>query len=220
MAGSLYLGSQKVCPAVLIGGGQPYDGLPTYEVVDGVVQKRSSRLTGHEFDGIRVIDGVVFSEYYSALNISGDVVFRDLEEIKSDSMSYTFAYCEYLDGVVDFHSLKIIREMGMPWCFYKCPNIKSVYFTSLEKVEHQALRQTFAYCGSITDVYFNSLKTTSFDAGTNPFRGMMVYYGESVVRTLHFPSNLEPTIQALPGYPDFGGEPDYIVLAFDLPATE
>ena len=38
--------------------------------------------------------------------------------------------------------------------------------------------------------------------------------------TIHFPSNLQSTISQLDGYPLFGGESGYIVLAFDLPATE
>lgn len=43
--------------------------------------------------------------------------------------------------------------------------------------------------------------------------------GTDIVRTLHFPSNLESTISTLDGYPLFGGTSGYVVLAFDLPAT-
>jgi hypothetical protein len=43
--------------------------------------------------------------------------------------------------------------------------------------------------------------------------------GTTTTHTLHFPSNLESTIQGLSGYPTFGGTSGYVVLAYDLPAT-
>jgi hypothetical protein len=48
---------------------------------------------------------------------------------------------------------------------------------------------------------------------------MMQGTGSTVTHTIHFPSNLESTIQTLTGYPLFGGTSGKVVLAFDLPAT-
>lgn len=76
-------------------------------------------------------------------------------------------------------------------------------------------------CG-VTDVYFHSLTTTSFqgDGSAYTFYSMFSNAGSSIVRTLHFPSNLQSTISGLQGYPLFGGTSGYVVLAFDLTATE
>ena len=49
---------------------------------------------------------------------------------------------------------------------------------------------------------------------------MLLNTGTDVVHTIHFPSNLQSTIQQQNDYPLFGGDSDYVVLAFDLPATE
>ena len=49
---------------------------------------------------------------------------------------------------------------------------------------------------------------------------MMQNTGTTTTHTLHFPSNLESTIQGLTGYPLFSGTSGYVVCAFDLPATE
>ena len=75
------------------------------------------------------------------------------------------------------------------------------------------------YCKALTDVYFPALTTTSFGSRVNQFFSMMSSTGTNVTHTLHFPSNLESTIQGLQGYPTFGGTSGYVVCAFDLPAT-
>ena len=48
---------------------------------------------------------------------------------------------------------------------------------------------------------------------------MLSNTGNLTTHTIHFPSNLESTIQGLTGYPNFGGTSGYVVLIFDLPAT-
>ena len=204
----------------LEGGGQPYEGLPRYEVIDGVAQLRSSRLTGSEFDGIKEINESAFRGGFQGSYISGDVVFKDLEKIGKNGMYECFSQCVNLDGIVNLQSLKTIQQYGMYNSFNGCSGITTVYLTSLEKIGTWGLRQGFAYCTSITDIYFNSLNTTSFDDDPFSFNAMLSGTGTSITHTLHFPSNLEPTIQNLAGYPNFGGSSGYVVLAFDLPATE
>ena len=48
---------------------------------------------------------------------------------------------------------------------------------------------------------------------------MLIGTGNTKTHTLHFPSNLETTIQGLTGYPLFGGTSGYVVLSFDLTQT-
>ena len=68
---------------------------------------------------------------------------------------------------------------------------------------------------AVSSLSFPALTTTS----SIGLQYAMNDAGTDIVRTLHFPSNLESTIQGLPGYPLFGGTSGYVVLAFDLPAT-
>jgi hypothetical protein len=78
----------------------------------------------------------------------------------------------------------------------------------------------FNGCTALTTVSFPALTTSSFGSYINQFTNMLKLTGNTVTHTLHFPSNLESTIQGLTGYPLFGGISGYVVCAFDLPATE
>lgn len=121
---------------------------------------------------------------------------------------------------VDLSSLTTVSgESACESMFYGCP-IVNVNFTSLSNLNGSfAFKNIFEGCTSLTDVYFNALTTTSFGSYTNQFFAMLGSTGSSVTHTLHFPSNMQSTISGLMGYPSFGGSSNYVVLAFDLPAT-
>ena len=102
-----------------------------------------------------------------------------------------------------------------------CTALTSVSFPALTTISGAYGCQYMFYgCTALTDVYFPALTTTSFGSNVNQFSSIMNSTGTGVIHTLHFPSNLESTIQGLIGYPLFGGTSGYVVLAFDLPATE
>lgn len=84
----------------------------------------------------------------------------------------------------------------------------------------QAFYCAFQGCTGITDIYFPNIKTTSFGTFRNQFQSMMNTTGNAITHTIHFPSNMESTISTLTDYPLFGGTSGYVVLAYDLPATE
>ena len=109
---------------------------------------------------------------------------------------------------------------GCNYMFYGCTALTSASFPALATISGSSGCDYMFYgCTALTDVYFPALTTTSFGTRTNQFSSMMRNTGSRVKHTLHFPSNLESTIQGLSGYPNFGGTSDYVVLAFDLPAT-
>ena len=217
MAGSLYLGSNKVCPAIVVKQGSPY--IPAYSIDgNGALQKPVYKLTGGEFDGLKSLDRTSIIGTICTYNsgISGDLVFKDLEsftrgakELFSSTNIETASFDKLANGA-SFNS-----------CFFYCANLKKVYFKKIDDVYSLAFMLCFCECPRLEDIYFNSLKTTSFRSN-DCFEDMIGCYDmEHIsVHTIHFPSNLEATIQQLSGYPTFGGNEDEVVLAFDLPPTE
>jgi hypothetical protein len=158
--------------------------------------------------------------YYSFTNTNiTSLSFPKLQTI-SGSMQDTFAYC-YSLKTVDFPLLTTISSSYVfDNTFNNDSSLETVYFTSLSSVTSSyAFMGTFASCSKLSDVYFNALTTTSFGSNTNPFMNILQYTGTTTTHTLHFPSNLESTIQGLTGYPLFGGTNGYVVLSFDLPQT-
>ena len=134
--------------------------------------------------------------------------------------------CEYLvseSGItsINLPSLTTVSgSNGLGNFCIGCTSLVTAYFPMLSNLSgSNALFWGFYRCTSLTDVYFNALTTTSFGSYTNQFINMLGSTGSNVTHTLHFPSNMESTIQGLTGYPLFGGTSGYVVLAFDLTAT-
>ena len=119
---------------------------------------------------------------------------------------------------------KLTTISGVQGCngmLRSCTALVSVSFPKLTTVSGGNAFSYMLYgCTAITDVYFPALTTTSFGSNANQFSNMMNSTGSAVIHILHFPSNLQSTIQGLTGYPLFSGTSKYVVLAFDLPATE
>ena len=103
-----------------------------------------------------------------------------------------------------------------------CYALPEMRFTKLNSIKGPSvLSYAFTYCRAITDIYFNALTTTSFGSYVNQFN---IMFNSDTASTsgnvnVHFPSNLQSTIQGLTGYPLFGGTNGRITLLFDLPAT-
>lgn len=121
---------------------------------------------------------------------------------------------------VDFSNLTTISGSRVFSFAFSGSILTEVSFPKLTNIStNQCLNHAFVQCGSLANVYFNALTTASFGSYTNQFDKMLNDTGTTVTHTIHFPSNLESTIQGLTGYPTFGGTSGYVTLAFDLPAT-
>ena len=151
------------------------------------------------------------------------VSFPNLTTISGGSgCRYMFQSCTALTSVSLPNLTTISGNYGCYGMLAYCTALTSVSFPNLTTISNTstACNYMFDGCTALTDVYFPALTTSSFGSIYNAqFSGMMIRTGSEVKHTLHFPSNLESTIQGLSGYPNFGGTSDYIVLAFDLPAT-
>lgn len=147
----------------------------------------------------------------------------DLHNLKTISgqygMMYAFADTQSLTSV-DISGLETISgQSGCAGLFSLDSGnnkLKSITFDSLYDVSGgAAFSRAFWGRSGLENIYFPALRTISFGSSTNQFNQML---GNVTGCTIHFPSNLEPTIQTLTGYPNFSGTGT--ILAFDLPATE
>lgn len=182
---------------------------------------RSTKLTG--IDGLSYITSIGQNGMYeccrNCTNFTGSLDFSSLVTINSSGL----AYCFISNGItsVDFSSLETVGNYGLQTTFYGC-QIPTFNFTLLSSVGAQSFDRSFSSNNVLSSIYFNSLKTSSFTStNIGCFNGMFNANTASTsgTCTVHFPSNLETTIQGLTGYPLFGGQSGRIVLAFDLPAT-
>lgn len=128
----------------------------------------------------------------------------------------------YKGTSISFPSLTTIGKGGFTQGVSCASNLtkylETASFPVLTNLDQMSMGSAFLHQTKLTDVYFNALTTTSF-AHANPFNNMLRDTGTAVTHTLHFPSNLETTIQGLTGYPLFGGTSGYVTLSFDLTAT-
>ena len=199
------------------------------------------------FNGVKDIEASVLNYAFYGANSVTSVSFPDLEAL-TDVASMNSAFLGNNITNVSFPKLttisgqnamtgafsnNIITSISMPELttisgsnamnntFRNNYTLRNVTFPKLESLTAvNAMAVCFTQCNNIENIYFPALKTTSFGNTTNTqFTNLLGTTGTTVTHTIHFPSNLESTIQGLQGYPLFGGTNGYIVLAFDLPTT-
>lgn len=229
--------------ALMIGENSGYTELPSYQVVNGVASIRSGALTGNEFSNITSVSDYGMYLCFSDKNITGSLNLSSITSIGEWGMNYCFRNNIGLTSI-DLSGLTTVSNYGLYGTFYGCTGIttanvgatsiysygaqqlfrgctglKTVYLSNLTNAGSGCFNGCFQSCTSLEDVYFNSLTTSSFGSYTNQFNMMLSSTGSSVTHTLHFPSNLQATIQGLTGYPTFSGTSGYVTLSFDLPAT-
>lgn len=232
MAGYMYLGSQRVCPAVVAGGSpepEPTEYF-TFKFPDSVVT----------FDGIlmeypTIADSdwettpvfcVDFNkvEYLIDCNlasfcqgIGNPIVIKGLENIKQISGSRAFVNCfsgilEENHTEISFDNLESIGQYSAGNSL-KFSNLTSVHFKKLTEMGTGCL----AYFGNKNgyNIYFDAVTSETFQNG-NELKNICGDPHKNVV--IHFPSNLSSVIPNQSGYPNFGGTNTTIL--YDLPATE
>ncbi len=163
----------------------------------------NTRLSSISFPKLTTINGEgAFSSSFSSCSSLTSVEFPELTTIinnNNSALGNTFQSDSYLTTVRFPKLYHLECSATTNSCFYNC----------------------FSSCARLTDIYFNALTTTSF---VNSVRQFMNMFNSSAMSTsgnctIHFPSNLETTIQGLNGYPNFGAPAGRVTLAYDLPAT-
>lgn len=150
-----------------------------------------------------------------------EIDFPNLTEVLGSHAFYrAFPYARNITEV-NFPSLTTVSgQYAFYYIFDNVDYLTKVSFPVLSSISGQcAFCDAFYGCDNLLDVYFPALTSTSFGNYKNQFSAMLTSTSTSRIHTIHFPSNLEPVISTLSGYPTFGGTSGYVVLAYDLPAT-
>lgn len=226
----LYANGHKVCPVIEVKSGyqtkNAYFTENVFTSVDSNGKLTSSETTRGDlvFTGFKDVGDECFSEFLYDIwtSVASDnVIFKDLLYISGEeAFSYAFAGCP-----IKNLSFPLLEEITGYRAFESACNSSDVEVLLLPRLSRLYGSEVFYSClnscKKITDIYFNSLTSTSFGSNTDQFSWIFDYRTaeDSGTCTIHFPSNLESTIQGLIGYPYFGGQSGRIVLAYDLPAT-
>lgn len=102
---------------------------------------------------------------------------------------------------LEFPSLTTVGQYSLEAILTKS-SVETVKFQSLENIGDESLSYAFFRCNNLKDVYFYAIKSNSFAGNTNSFDSMLVM---TTGVTLHFPTNVSSVIATLDGYPNFGG---------------
>ena len=184
-----------------------------------------SQLASIEFNSLETVSDYGMQRIcYNATNLT------NISVPKLKSIGRNGLYSAFFGTSITEITFPELTTLVGAYCLYtafsSCSSLRTVRFpklTDLTSATSQALGTVFTIATALEDVYFNALTTSSFGSSADAltvFNNMVRNTGTDVTHTLHFPSNLESTIQGLTGYPLFGGTSGYVVLAYDLPATE
>ena len=171
MAGYLYLGKKKVCPAILMGGGGEQAVMPLFELVDGELAWKS----------VIVANGVISLTKTPFYYTSTESIFRGRSEIEeiyfpdTEVVSESFGtyFLSQLPNlrVVSFEKLREIEDNGLYSGCTRCPNLSTIDFSSLETVGEMGLGECFYNSGLSGVVSFPKLKSAGFGAFVMSFNG-------------------------------------------------
>ena len=140
------------------------------------------------------------------------ISFEKLENINQGAFTNAFANCSNLRSIL-FPAVKTIDGVSCTGICQNSTNITSLSFPELTEIkERNAFTNAFAGVNNV-EIFFPKL-TTIFDAGSGQQSAFNGISQNSNDMTLHFKAGMESTIQALTGYPNFGGKP--ITYVYDL----
>lgn len=230
MAGSLYLGSQKVCPVIVSGGSEPTEYF-TFKFPDNmveppqqeywmVVQIYTPDRTKYEpvcidFNNIKVFSGNLAATQGYFRNVPLIPKVEKIEKLTDRGLVYAFKDCIALEGHKDivFESLVEVDDSAIGCAFLNqtTKTFENIYFPKLTKIGSTAF---VGFGNKGVNVYFNAVTSATFPNGDE--LEMFGFQGEE--KTLHFPSNLSSVIPNQSGYPNFGATT--LTILYDLEPTE
>lgn len=101
---------------------------------------------------------------------------------------------------VDFSNLSVITKYGMTYCFMLCSSLTSLSLPSLTELDDCALYIMVPF-SNITQVTLGG--TSQITLNGNPFSSMFGSCSQNI--TVNAPAANQVEIEALTGYPNFGG---------------
>lgn len=230
MAGYMYLGSQRVCPAVVSGGSEPTEYF-TFKFPDSMVEP-PQQLYGMnfriltedqtkyepvcvDFNNIKVFSGNLSPTQSYAKNLPLIPKVGKIEKLTDKGLVYAFAGCIAVDGHKDivFENLVEVGDSSIGCAFLNetTKTFENIYFPKLTKIGYDAF---VGFGNKGVNIYFKAVTSATFPNGDElEYIGM---FGEE--KTLHFPSNLSSVIPNQSGYPNFGATT--LTILYDLEPTE
>ena len=169
-----------------------------------------------DFDGVKELGACALYYLYSTnTTISGAIIFNDLEWVHgNNAMYYTFNGCTGVTSF-EFPRFKTMISAFMRTCD-GCTSLTTVKVPSLKYIGSGSASGTFRGCILLSSIYFPAINNSSFGSNLS-LNGMCT---NCVNITLHFPTNVQATVEALTGYSTtapFGATSGTVL--FDLPAT-
>ena len=229
MAGTLYLGRNKVCPAILVGGSEPTEYF-TLKFPDNLVEAPEQRYfalmlqivntSGDalepiciDFNNVKVFNGSVAQTDGNFTDVPLIAKVEKIEKLSNMGLQVFGTNCLAVEGHKDinFESLIEVGRSCLAQAFYNDnKTFDNIFFPKLTKIDKWALD----FLGNNgVDIYFYAVTESSFlDAAA------IEDIGRRRNKTLHFPSNLSSFVPTLSGYPNFGGTGTTIL--YDLEPTE
>lgn len=126
-----------------ISGGGGYSEIPSYQINNGVLNRRTVVLNGTEFSNVTsIVDYGLFYIFFNNSNVSGTVNFSNVTSIGNYGMQNAFTNTE-ISGTVDLSSLTSVGNYGMENAFTGA-NITGINLSSLTTVSSNALYNAFA----------------------------------------------------------------------------
>lgn len=230
MAGYMYLGNKKVCPAVLVGGSSETPNT-LFKLGDNVTTVSSKLLyyklfelkkfnLDVDFNNLEVVSGEnsfgVFLDGYSGI---GSITMKHLRVVSGNSAFYNAFYVSGSANITYDVDFSTIEELSGLECFYGTFSLSSfteVRFNNLSVLTgSKALALCFIQMRNSADFYFPALNSQSFGSNTDQFWWMLAFSSNC---TVHFPSNLQSVIGSWEDV--LGGfRGTNTTVLFDLPAT-
>ena len=227
MAGYMYLGSQRVCPAVVSGGSPEPETNERLliKMPDGVItsSNQPSPISPTCSSGIKVDfggwTGTNKAYFYNCFKYSGSTQGNfiletgELKEILGGDVQGCFKNLNFAEGHTDiyFDNLERITYSGTSAAFvgnmFENTNITSLHFPKLYDCQF-----TFFQTINCGHLYFDAVNSHTFDFAT------LIMFSDLSDQTVHFPSNMASVVPTLDGYPNFGGTNTTIL--YDLEPTE
>ena len=166
----------------------------------------------------------------------------DLSSVKTISagqcFQYAFSNTNNYTGTgtlsVDFSGLESITGTWIFESAFRNSALKQISFDKLSVISQNFVGSSggaaFYGCKKLESVSFGGFTSATFANSKTQLQYLFNSTSGSTATggcTVHFPSNFDPDnpnktfdITTLTGYPTFGGDANYIHLAYDLPATE
>ena len=144
-------------------GSGGYSEIPSYQINNGILSRRTVVLNGTEFSNVTSIANYGLSYiFFNNSNVSGTVNFSNVTSIGNYGMQNAFTNTG-ITGTVNLSSLTSVGDSGMENAFTGA-NITGINLSSLTSVSSNALYNTFA-ANSITGTVDLSSITSIGDRG-------------------------------------------------------